>query len=566
MTDKYARVWSGTEWVNVSSPIASPNAVAVYQPTAPSSPVTGQIWVDSDDNASYVWNGSSWGASPNLSLYAPIASPTFTGTVTTSGQVIAGSGSGNVALTTNDAYGNANVTFNHASGTPDVSGSSARIVTSVDSTTGSIGFQVGDNVSAGVALAMPTAMTIYSANVSLGVTLNSSSFIDTTQSIRARNFSVGTGASLNNFGSGTISTDANWGMFYTANTGSAVAAHAFADSSANVRAVITSAGNVGIGTSSPDSKLTISDATSSVTPLTIDSGSGADTTRGIAMNVSGANYGRILVPSGSGGAMAFWSGTIGAASERMRITSSGNVGIGSTNPIAQFHIVTGGDGIYIDRFTSAGGGADFIGRQASGTSSSPLATTSGSFIASLGARGYGTTGFSSNSRGLVSILAGENWTDSATGTYIAMHTTANGGTTRTEKIRITGDGNVGIGTTTPTNYKLEVAGIVEADNYDIGLTTLASDSIAINFSGETGLYTRTAAGNIIFTASNYRVGSIKTVRIIPGAALRTLTFPAAWVFVGAKPASVAASKVGILTITSFGTTEADCVAAWAVQA
>ena len=82
MTDKYARVWSGTEWVNVSSPIASPNAVAVYQSTAPSSPVTGQIWVDSDDNASYVWNGSSWGASPNLSLYAPIASPTFTGTTT----------------------------------------------------------------------------------------------------------------------------------------------------------------------------------------------------------------------------------------------------------------------------------------------------------------------------------------------------------------------------------------------------------------------------------------------------------------------------------------------------
>ena len=82
MTDKYARVWSGTEWVNVSSPVASPNAVAVYQATAPSSPVTGQIWIDSDDNASYVWNGSSWGPSPNLSLYAPIASPTFTGTTT----------------------------------------------------------------------------------------------------------------------------------------------------------------------------------------------------------------------------------------------------------------------------------------------------------------------------------------------------------------------------------------------------------------------------------------------------------------------------------------------------
>jgi len=126
-------------------------------------------------------------------------------------------------------------------------------------------------------------------------------------------------------------------------------------------------------------------------------------------------------------------------------------------------------------------------------------------------------------------------------------------------------GNVGVGITTPTNYKLEVAGIVEADNYDIGLTTLASDSIALNFSGETGLYTRAAAGNITFTASNYRVGAIKTIRVIPGASLRTLTFLATWVFVGIKPANVAANKTGILTITSFGTSEGDCVAAWAVQ-
>ena len=108
-------------------------------------------------------------------------------------------------------------------------------------------------------------------------------------------------------------------------------------------------------------------------------------------------------------------------------------------------------------------------------------------------------------------------------------------------------------------------GIIEADNYDIGLTTLGSDSISLNFSGETGLYTRTAAGNITFTASNYRAGSIKTVRVIPGGSSRNLTFPSSWVFVGVKPTSIAANKTGILTVTSFGTTEGDCVAAWAVQ-
>jgi hypothetical protein len=112
---------------------------------------------------------------------------------------------------------------------------------------------------------------------------------------------------------------------------------------------------------------------------------------------------------------------------------------------------------------------------------------------------------------------------------------------------------------------LTVQSIVTANNYDIGLTTLSTDSINLNFSGETGLYTRTAAGAITFTATNYRAGAIKTVRIVSGAALRNLTFPASWVFVGTKPTSIAASKTGILTVTSFGTTEADCVAAWTVQ-
>lgn len=108
-------------------------------------------------------------------------------------------------------------------------------------------------------------------------------------------------------------------------------------------------------------------------------------------------------------------------------------------------------------------------------------------------------------------------------------------------------------------------GVVTADNYDIGLTTLNSDSVALNFSSDTGLYTRSAAGTITFTGSNYRAGAIKSVRIIAGGSSRTLNFPTNWVFVGQKPSTINANKTGILTVTSFGTTEADCVAAWAVQ-
>jgi hypothetical protein len=102
---------------------------------------------------------------------------------------------------------------------------------------------------------------------------------------------------------------------------------------------ITSAGRVGVGTNAPTGLLEVADASNSITPLVVNSGSGADNTRGIAMDVNGQNYGRILVPSGSGGAMGFWTGSAGAASERMRITSGGDVGIGTSSPGVKLDVI-----------------------------------------------------------------------------------------------------------------------------------------------------------------------------------------------------------------------------------
>jgi hypothetical protein len=97
-------------------------------------------------------------------------------------------------------------------------------------------------------------------------------------------------------------------------------------------------------------------------------------------------------------------------------------------------------------------------------------------------------------------------------------------------------------------------------------TTLGTTgTINIDFAGAAHRTQAALTGNITYTASNYAAGRTVTIRVTNGSTQRTLTFPAGWRFIGVKPANIAANKVGVLTVTSFGTTEADCVAAWSVE-
>ena len=74
------------------------------------------------------------------------------------------------------------------------------------------------------------------------------------------------------------------------------------------------------------------------------------------------------------------------------------------------------------------------------------------------------------------------------------------------------------------------------------------------------------SANTTFTGTNYAIGKTKVLKITTDGTLRTLAFPAGWVFVGTKPADQAASKTGILTLTSFTAIESGIVAAYAVEA
>jgi uncharacterized delta-60 repeat protein len=102
-------------------------------------------------------------------------------------------------------------------------------------------------------------------------------------------------------------------------------------------------------------------------------------------------------------------------------------------------------------------------------------------------------------------------------------------------------------------------------------TTLTKDNsgyVDIDFTGAMlGTYTETGdAVAFAFRGNNYLAGSSVTIRVINtrGDTIG-LNFPTGWVFVGTKPTELAAGKTAILTVTSFGTTEEDCVAAWGVQ-
>jgi len=132
----------------------------------------------------------------------------------------------------------------------------------------------------------------------------------------------------------------------------------------------------------------------------------------------------------------------------------------SINPVAGATLLLQGD-TNRERIEvrSAGGlyAPAFQGKNAGGSIASPLATPADSYLLMAGASGHDGSGWVIPNKGLFAILAEGTWSPTSQGTYFSIATTPSGSTNRTEKLRITGSGNVGIGTSAPTQT-LEVAG------------------------------------------------------------------------------------------------------------
>jgi Protein of unknown function (DUF2793) len=115
----------------------------------------------------------------------------------------------------------------------------------------------------------------------------------------------------------------------------------------------------------------------------------------------------------------------------------------------------------------------FRGGIAAGTAATPAATPTGAVICYLGGHGFDGTQWTAGSKAIIMMRASENWSSTAQGASIAFEVTQNGQTTRTERMRIADNGNIGIGTTAPST-RLHVSGPARVGSYTI--TTLPSAS------------------------------------------------------------------------------------------
>lgn len=146
---------------------------------------------------------------------------------------------------------------------------------------------------------------------------------------------------------------------------------------------------------------------------------------------------------------------IGCPAYAPYLSSAGNVGIGTDTPEAPLHVM---QEIRLDRLGTSPG---INMRRASGTTGSLAVNANNSALGVIGAKGYAPSGYPSLNNATIAFVAEETFTDTAQGTGIRLETTRLGANSRTERMRISADGNIGIGTTSPA-ARLDVSGTISA--------------------------------------------------------------------------------------------------------
>ena len=261
----------------------------------------------------------------------------------------------------------------------------------------------------------------------------------------------------------------------------------------------SNSGNVGIGTTSPDAKLVIEDDSNVVYDdsayqktfrIEKKNNQGSNQFANIRFNVTGyegqttaeASIGVVQTSNASSGNLVFGTRNDGTRSEKMRINSDGNVGIGTTSPDAKLDIEAAiNPTIRLTNSTDPLGSADVGTLEFFTKDSSTAASRVLSSIVCV------------NSAASPSVPDGQ----------LIFKTSVGGGgaVAATEKMRISSAGNVGINVTNP-GIKLQ---LVSADEQLTNFSSSVADQLAysqINSSSSTtGTITAAAALELVGQAN-----------------------------------------------------------------
>ena len=282
-------------------------------------------------------------------------------------------------------------------------------------------------------------------------------------------------------------------------------------SAGTARMSILNNGNVGIGTTAPKQKLIV-EGTLATKPSGVDgyysylrSNWSQDNAFELGISDDGANTFHKLITSSDyyfGSTLQFWT----SDTEKMRITSAGNVGIGTTSPNAKLSV-------------DAGAGTPAFNNGIS------ILTGNGTYTS-----GHGGILQFQNEDVITAAIRGVRESGWGSGMALYTHSTSAGntfGTTVVERMRITEAGNVGIGTDGAIG-KLSVKGTTtsfELDTDANGSYLLSFDRIASAYKAMT-----LRGGEFIFSPSDVekvRITNAGNVGIGTTSPARTLNISSA---------------------------------------
>jgi hypothetical protein len=237
---------------------------------------------------------------------------------------------------------------------------------------------------------------------------------------------------------------------------------------ADTRMAIDTSGRVGFGTSSPNYNLEINSGSSSPTELAVVNTNAAGAAR---LSLRNAERDFILTSNTADDLLSFAYG----GSNRLQFHTSsqwfnsGNVGIGTSSPDRPLDIYSAATvGIARIRANNVNGAAITIANDEN---------NHGVSIYSAGSSGFGIGGWANNA-----VI--ESGTGIVYSAYNGSHIFQSGVSGRTERMRITSGGDVGIGTTTPTTI-LTIRKPIDSSAYGAGTRMIDFKSFFPGFDTET---------------------------------------------------------------------------------